>query len=683
MSGYLNTTEYVGSGPGNSGSDSGTTIGSGGQQYVGYFYGTGYATDTAIWGGTQYVGDDYGTGTATGATIDYEGEQDVGESGGTGYATSTTIDSGYQYVGYNSGTGYATGTTISHGGGPDPADQGAGYQLVGVGSGATGYATSTTIDSGGYQEVGVGSGATGYATSTTIHAGGFQYVGEGGGTGYATDTTMLNGGIQYVGDYDGTGYATGTTIGSYGIQYVGDGSGGIGYATSTTLSGGSEYVASGGTATDTIIDSGGLEDVQSGGVANAPVIDGGTLKLEQGASVSTGPIDFSADINWGTLDLTGDGSGSTLSAPISGFYGTGGTASTSDVIKVTDSGKAGDHVVWTQDTAAQGTLKVEDASNHVLETLTLDGAYNQNQFHLNESGSTDQITCACYCAGTLIATANGEIAVEDLKIGDSVVTASGALREIVWIGTRAYSPRFAGANPDLLPIRFKVGSLADGVPRRDLLVSPEHAMFLDGVLISAKHLVNGATIVREKPEDDIHYFHIELASHDVLIAEGAFSESFVDDDSRGMFQNAHEFKQLYPEARPKEIVYCAPRVEDGFALDRVRRRLAERAGLDYPAATDFGALFGEVEQCDPEGVSGWARNAAFPDAPVCLDVLVDGEFAGYAYADAARPQGGRGFAFRFAAPLDPSRPHEIELRRSADGALFANRLFRAAQDAAA
>ena len=634
MSGYLNTTEYVGSGPGNSGSDSGTTIGSGGQQYVGYFYGTGYATDTAIWGGTQYVGDDYGTGTATGATIDYEGEQDVGESGGTGYATSTTIDSGYQYVGYNSGTGYATGTTISHGGGPDPADQGAGYQLVGVGSGATGYATSTTIDSGGYQEVGVGSGATGYATSTTIHAGGFQYVGEGGGTGYATDTTMLNGGIQYVGDYDGTGYATGTTIGSYGIQYVGDGSGGIGYATSTTLSGGSEYVSSGGMATDTIIYGGGLEDVQSGGVANAPVIDGGTLKLEQGASVSTGPIDFSADINWGTLDLTGDGSGSTLSAPISGFTGTGGTASTSDVIKVTDSGKAGDHVVWTQDTATQGTLKVEDASNHVLETLTLDGAYNQNQFHLNESGSTDQITCACYCARTLIATANGDIAVEDLKIGDSVVTASGARRKIVWIGARAYSARFAGANPDLLPIRFKVGSLADGVPRRDLLVSPEHAMFLDGV----------------------------------LIAEGAFSESFVDDDSRGMFQNAHEFKKLYPEARPKELVYYAPRVEDGFILDRVRRRLATRAGLDYPEETDFGALSGEVERCDHEGVSGWARNAAFPDAPVCLDVLVDGAFAGYAYAEGERPQGGRGFAFRLAAPLDPSRPHEIELRRSADGA---------------
>ncbi|MGO8737631.1 Hint domain-containing protein [Rhodoblastus sp.] len=289
----------------------------------------------------------------------------------------------------------------------------------------------------------------------------------------------------------------------------------------------------------------------------------------------------------------------------------------------------------------------------------------------------------CYCRGTLIATERGEVAVEDLRIGDRVRTLSGALRPLKWIGTRAYSARFAGNNPDLLPIRFTAGSLADGLPARDLLVSPEHAMFLDGVLISAKHLVNGATVVREKPEDDIHYFHIELESHDVLIAEGAFSESFVDDNSRGMFQNAHEFKKLYPDERPNEVVYCAPRVEDGFTLERVRRRIAERAGLPYPAETDFGLLLGEVEHCDHEGVSGWARNAAFPDTPVCLDVLVDGAFAGYAYAEAERPHGGRGFALRFAPALDPSRPHEIELRRSADGAALDIGPFHAAATEAA
>ena len=236
-----------------------------------------------------------------------------------------------------------------------------------------------------------------------------------------------------------------------------------------------------------------------------------------------------------------------------------------------------------------------------------------------------------------------------------------------WIGRRAFSARFAGNNPDLFPIRFKAGSLADNIPARDLLVSPKHAMFLDGVLIPAEHLVNGATIVKEKPGDDIHYFHLELDSHDVLIAEGAFSESFVDDDSRGMFQNAYQFRALYPEERPREAMYCAPRVEDGFVLDRVRRRLAERAGLGFPAATDFGMLLGALEHCDHDGVSGWALNTAFPNAPVCLDVIVDGAFAGYAYAEAERPNGDRGFDQLFPVALDPSRPHKIELRRSTDG----------------
>jgi hypothetical protein len=275
---------------------------------------------------------------------------------------------------------------------------------------------------------------------------------------------------------------------------------------------------------------------------------------------------------------------------------------------------------------------------------------------------------ACYGAGTRIATGRGLVAVEDLKIGDLLLTASGKLRPLKWIGTRAYSARFARNNPDLLPIRFKACSLAAGSPARDLLVSPKHAMFLDGVLISAELLVNGATIVKEAPGEDIHYFHLELDSHDVLIAEGAFSESFVDDDSRAMFQNAHEFGALYPDEKPREAIYCAPRVEDGFVLDRVRRRLAERAGLAYPAATDFGALLGAIETCDHEGVSGWALSTAFRKAPVCLDVIVDGAFMAYAYAGSTRNKGGWRFDLRFPAALDPARAHRVELRRSADGA---------------
>jgi hypothetical protein len=276
---------------------------------------------------------------------------------------------------------------------------------------------------------------------------------------------------------------------------------------------------------------------------------------------------------------------------------------------------------------------------------------------------------ACYCDGTLIAAGRGQIAVENLAIGDMIVTATGDLRPIKWIGRRSYSARFARNNPDLRPIRFRAGSLADGVPARDLRVSPRHAMFLDGVLVPAEHLVNGATIVNEPCGSDVFYFHIELESHDVLIAEGAPSESFVDDESRGVFQNAHEFYELYPRTRRTEAAYCARRVESGHSLDRIRRRLAARAGLEFAPALELGALRGAVETCDGEGLTGWAQSEAFPDAPVCLDIYADGAFLRHAYADGGRDAGGRRFATGFPARFDP-RGREISVRRSADGALL-------------
>ena len=200
-----------------------------------------------------------------------------------------------------------------------------------------------------------------------------------------------------------------------------------------------------------------------------------------------------------------------------------------------------------------------------------------------ENGSFGQWSSApCYVTGARILTQRGEMPVEMLSIGDTVITASGEHRSIKWIGTRSYAGRFLAANPNVQPIRFCTGSLGGGLPRRDLLVSPEHAMFLDGVLIPARYLVNGSTIVRDHLER-VDYFHVELESHDVLLAEGAPSESFMDDDSRGLFHNAAEFKTMYRDA-PRPAGFCAPRVESGFELEAIRRRLAVVAGETTLAA---------------------------------------------------------------------------------------------------
>ena len=165
------------------------------------------------------------------------------------------------------------------------------------------------------------------------------------------------------------------------------------------------------------------------------------------------------------------------------------------------------------------------------------------------------------------------------KIGDEVMTMSGALRPIKWIGRRSYGGRFVMGRKDILPICFKAGSLGDNVPKRDLWISPHHAMYLQGVLIEARDLVNGVSIVQAEQVEKVEYFHIELDSHDVIIAEGSLSETFVDDNSRGIFHNAHEYPALYPDAEDMPARYCAPRRSDGYEVETARRLIDARAGL--------------------------------------------------------------------------------------------------------
>ena len=209
------------------------------------------------------------------------------------------------------------------------------------------------------------------------------------------------------------------------------------------------------------------------------------------------------------------------------------------------------------------------------------GDYAHRTFNVSAGTNEDTITVApCYCAGTLILTEHGEVAIEQLAIGDRVVTLSGATRSIRWIGRRSYAGRFILGNTDVLPVCIKAGALGESVPRRDLWISPHHAMYFaedcGGMLIEARHLVNGTSIVRAKRVDRVDYFHIELDTHDVIIAEGAPSETFLDDESRGMFHNAHEYATLHQYEIPEPTPYCAPRCDDGYEVEAVRRRLTPR-----------------------------------------------------------------------------------------------------------
>ena len=155
----------------------------------------------------------------------------------------------------------------------------------------------------------------------------------------------------------------------------------------------------------------------------------------------------------------------------------------------------------------------------------------------NGDGQVDRTVTLCFMSGTMILTPDGERAIETLKAGDIVITADGNHEPIRWVGTQQVSKTFADPLTTM-PVLVKAGALGEGMPRRDLYLSPSHALFIDGTLAQAGALVNGRSIVRfSDTSETFVYYNIELGKHDLILAEGVAAETFVDNASRRNFDN--------------------------------------------------------------------------------------------------------------------------------------------------
>ena len=177
----------------------------------------------------------------------------------------------------------------------------------------------------------------------------------------------------------------------------------------------------------------------------------------------------------------------------------------------------------------------------------------------------------CFLRGTLIRTERGEVAVQDLAVGERVLTLSGQIRPITWIGTGQVVVS-RGRRSAATPVIVRKGALADHVPDRDLRVTKGHSFYFDGVLIPIEYLVNHRSILWDDRAQEVELYHLELATHDVLLANGAPAESYRDDGNRWLFQNGNGALAA-AAAEP-----CAPVLTGGPVVDALWRRLLERAG---------------------------------------------------------------------------------------------------------
>ena len=315
---------------------------------------------------------------------------------------------------------------------------------------------------------------------------------------------------------------------------------------------------------------------ESGGVYG----DGTVFEL---VNDSGGSYSLNTLVSFNTTD--GNGPTSTLIADAAGnLFGTtsnGGEYGDGTVFELVNHG-GGSYSLNTlvsfngADGGGPVTSLMANADGDLFGTTDRGGANNYGTvFELSGTGFQP----ICFMAGTSIRTPGGEVAVEMLKRGDLILTRDGRTMSVSWIGRQTISTRF-GDPLRVLPIRFIAGALAENVPSRDLLVSPDHAILVGDVLIQAGALVNGTSVRREtNVPQTFTYYHVELDDHSLILAENTPAETFVDNVDRLAFDNWEEYEVLFPEGKPiVEMPY--PRAKAHRQVPRaIREHLAARAAI--------------------------------------------------------------------------------------------------------
>jgi len=457
-------------------------------------------------------------------------------------------------------------TTIT--GGQGGADTGGG--LAGVYVSGTATILNAGTVAGGAGGTGGGSGGAGVETGSpglvinesVIKGGGVSGGGAGGQDFTGGIGVVMQGGVLINDGYIGDGASTGGLPGNPAV-YMTSGT----VINAGTIDGGVSL-----TGFSTFIDEGGqvIGDITADATYGGVLLLAGTTASQLGyigASIQYfTTFDFAAGSTW---TLYGTPSGLDTGQTITGF-----AASDSIVMYGT---------FGTTPTFVAGTgLELTTGGSTI--TLDITGQFTSGDFTVTTSGLYTTIsltnTAPCFTAGTRILTPRGDIRVEDLAPGDLVITRDGEDAPITWIGRRYLSLSRHPKPETAQPIRIAAGAFQNGVPSRDLILSPDHALYLSGCLVPAKALINGANIVQLN-RAAVTYYHIELAHHDIIFAENTPVETYLDTGNRAAFENAGGVTTLHPDFMQhlRNANSCAPFVDSGPIPASHSTRALKRAAI--------------------------------------------------------------------------------------------------------
>jgi hypothetical protein len=329
-----------------------------------------------------------------------------------------------------------------------------------------------------------------------------------------------------------------------------------------------------------------------------------------------------------TWTLKGDIADLASSQAINGF-GAGDTIDLEGFTKLSDQYVAG--------------TGLEISNGITTEILGITGAFSTGDFGVTNLANGDvQVVYICYLRGTRLLGQAGEVAIEDLRIGDLLVTRGQGLQPIKWIGRQSFDARFIRANREQIPVLIAAGALGVNQPQDEM-------------------------------PDEVHYYQIEFETHDCVLAAGTWSESFADcGELRSRFHNSAEFDVLYPNAvMVHELSLYAPRPEGGATLEAALRPVVAHAlNLTTP-----GPLRGWIDGiAEGRQIRGWAQDKGNAQLPVLLEIVQGEKVVGSVLACEYRGDlehagiGNGRFSFEFTLPGAATEMDAIQIRRACDGA---------------